>query len=171
MGKMRHLLPNCVVCGKVQTQTPVADTNFDLLALGMRYGEVPWLFPNICQNCTSTIAEVYVRDLVGMGAAPVSILSLLYFEITPKDSSPRQRLPISFTKRRKIMERDKYRCRYCGDYVELEIDHLIPVSKGGTNEEENLVTACRLCNRVKGTNILQESQMNLLPCPNGGRVS
>jgi len=47
-------------------------------------------------------------------------------------------------------------CGYCRcrqDYVlwVLEIDHIIPTAQGGTNEEENLWLACRLCNHYKGT--------------------
>ncbi len=55
--------------------------------------------------------------------------------------------------RRKIFERDNFTCVYCGarSYEEpLEIDHVIPRCKGGTDNENNLVTSCRRCNRLKG---------------------
>jgi len=52
-----------------------------------------------------------------------------------------------------VFDRDKYQCRYCGkstdDGVILEVDHVVPRSKGGTDEIENLVTACFDCNRGK----------------------
>jgi 5-methylcytosine-specific restriction endonuclease McrA len=51
-----------------------------------------------------------------------------------------------------ILERDNFTCRYCGrqsDAVKLEIDHLTPVSQGGTNDESNLFTSCFDCNRGK----------------------
>ena len=40
-------------------------------------------------------------------------------------------------------------CVYCGDPA-VEIDHVVPVVKGGTHELSNLVPACRPCNRSKG---------------------
>ena len=51
-----------------------------------------------------------------------------------------------------IMKRDNFKCQYCGkspaidSNVILEIDHILPVSKGGTNEIENLKTICKDCN-------------------------
>ena len=48
-----------------------------------------------------------------------------------------------------VFKRDKFTCQYCGASapdVILEIDHIRPVSKGGTNDILNLVTACRDCN-------------------------
>jgi predicted restriction endonuclease len=51
-----------------------------------------------------------------------------------------------------IFKRDNFRCQYCGrssDDVQLEVDHIIPVSKGGSNDVDNLITSCRECNRGK----------------------
>lgn len=52
-----------------------------------------------------------------------------------------------------VFKRDAFQCVYCGETppkVTLEIDHIEPVSKGGTNDINNLVTACFDCNRGKG---------------------
>jgi hypothetical protein len=52
--------------------------------------------------------------------------------------------------RETVFERDDYTCQYCGARGgELECDHVDPISRGGTNELGNLVTACRQCNRSK----------------------
>ena len=51
-----------------------------------------------------------------------------------------------------ILARDNFTCQYCGrgaPDVMLEVDHKIPVSEGGTNESDNLITACAACNRGK----------------------
>lgn len=58
---------------------------------------------------------------------------------------------------RRTYVRDSYRCIYCGrdmiasfdDWMSLEIDHLHPTSKGGKDEEDNLVTCCNVCNKLK----------------------
>lgn len=55
-----------------------------------------------------------------------------------------------------ILERDHYRCRCCGrsqNEVELEIDHIVPIAKGGKSTLDNLQTLCAECNKRKGTTI------------------
>lgn len=52
--------------------------------------------------------------------------------------------------REAIFSRDGYTCQYCGAYaVNLQCDHVIPISRGGSNDPENLVTACQRCNQSK----------------------
>lgn len=63
-----------------------------------------------------------------------------------------KRKGISKGKRFDIFKRDGFVCQYCGKHPPetiLEVDHIVPVSKGGDNEEYNLVTACQDCNRGK----------------------
>lgn len=68
------------------------------------------------------------------------------------------RIPISKADRFRILTRDNYACQYCGKKapdVVLEIDHKTPVSKGGDNAIDNLVTSCFDCNRGKGANTVE----------------
>jgi hypothetical protein len=70
--------------------------------------------------------------------------------------------------RLKIMQRDHYKCQICGktkDDTILEIDHIIPVSKGGETREENLRVLCQECNASKNNNIISNSG---LPIDDGG---
>ena len=60
-----------------------------------------------------------------------------------------QQVYIPLTTRAKVHARDGHRCVYCGSGDDLTIDHDIPESRGGTNEEGNLCTACRPCNASK----------------------
>jgi 5-methylcytosine-specific restriction endonuclease McrA len=57
------------------------------------------------------------------------------------------RLPLSPKLRKKIMERDGYACQYCGDTA-TEIEHVMPYTKGGPNDESNLVASCYACNHL-----------------------
>jgi 5-methylcytosine-specific restriction endonuclease McrA len=51
---------------------------------------------------------------------------------------------------KQVFERDNYTCSYCGKYGgKLECDHIIPFSKGGSDELDNLTTACKKCNQAK----------------------
>lgn len=73
-----------------------------------------------------------------------------------------ERKPIGPKLRFEIFKRDAFTCRYCGQttpQVVLEIDHIVPVAEGGTNESQNLVTACYECNRGKGAIPLDEIPM------------
>jgi hypothetical protein len=54
--------------------------------------------------------------------------------------------------RLQILIRDNYKCSICGrpkDEVSLEVDHIIPISKGGTDELNNLAALCKNCNLGK----------------------
>ena len=52
-----------------------------------------------------------------------------------------------------IYQRDGNRCRKCGSRYNLEIDHIIPIAKGGKSTMNNLQTLCHRCNVKKGANI------------------
>lgn len=47
-------------------------------------------------------------------------------------------------------------CRYCGSWVAGTVDHLVPISRGGTNARDNLVSACSGCNYGKRDRTEQE---------------
>ncbi len=64
-----------------------------------------------------------------------------------RDRLANRRVPDSV--RAAVLLRDGARCRRCRRATNLEIDHLIPVSKGGSSEEANLQVLCRRCNRRK----------------------
>jgi hypothetical protein len=50
-----------------------------------------------------------------------------------------------------VYERDGYRCRYCGEKRPLTVDHVILWEAGGATVEPNLVSACRRCNKLRGS--------------------
>jgi len=58
--------------------------------------------------------------------------------------------------RRFILIRDNFECQYCGSSKDLTMDHIHPVSKGGSWSWTNLVACCSSCNSNKGNKLLKE---------------
>ena len=79
-----------------------------------------------------------------------------------RESAKYQRSLINVSTRARIIAKDHARCCLCGrsarDGAELEVDHFIPVSKGGKSTDDNLWTLCRDCNRGKSNYTLDELQ-------------
>jgi hypothetical protein len=61
-----------------------------------------------------------------------------------------KRRKISPSKRRRVFERDEYRCQYCGSWENLHLDHIVALANGGTDDLDNLQTLCGMCNLRKG---------------------
>ena len=81
------------------------------------------------------------------------------------DRKPRATVRLT---RRNIMLRDAHQCQYCSKRPpirDLNIDHVVPRSRGGGDSWENLVTACRVCNLRKGWKTPDEANMRLLRRP------
>ncbi|MGF1467477.1 MAG: HNH endonuclease [Sandaracinaceae bacterium] len=77
------------------------------------------------------------------------------------------RVPLRLSRRHLYM-RDEYTCQYCGEQPgvkELNLDHVVPRSRGGRSSWENLVTSCRPCNLKKGWETPEEAGMRLLKRP------
>jgi hypothetical protein len=71
-----------------------------------------------------------------------------------------QRIAVTHAVRFKVLTNSKFKCVYCGatpSEAKLEIDHVLPVSRGGTNDIDNLVAACFRCNRGKRDKLIQFS--------------
>jgi 5-methylcytosine-specific restriction endonuclease McrA len=78
---------------------------------------------------------------------------------------PRAPLRLS---RRHVYMRDDFACQYCGGspgVKDLNLDHVLPRSRGGRSTWENLVTSCRSCNLRKGWSTPEECGMRLLKTP------
>ena len=59
--------------------------------------------------------------------------------------------------RMRVFVRDDFTCAYCGVRGErMECDHIVPVSRGGSHDDENLTTACKPCNQSKRDKLLSE---------------
>lgn len=88
------------------------------------------------------------------------LIKVLESKLTASAFAKEQRTLMTKKLREHIKERDNYTCCNCGNSTHaepnllLEIDHIIPVSKGGRTEESNLQTLCWKCNRAKSNKIV-----------------
>lgn len=88
------------------------------------------------------------------------LINALESKLTASAFAKEQRTLMTKKLREYIKKRDNFTCCNCGNstYAEpnllLEIDHIIPVSKGGLTSEENLQTLCWKCNRAKSDKIV-----------------
>ena len=67
-----------------------------------------------------------------------------------------------------LFRRDQYLCMYCGSEYSadnLSRDHIVPVSRNGTDSWTNVVTACKRCNHRKANQTPEEAGMQLLAVP------
>ena len=103
---------------------------------------------------TSTIYDI-VMDIDNLNRFVVYLSEKIKF----KKSAAGQRALMTSKLRQHIKERDHFTCKHCGASVAqephllLEIDHIVPVSKGGLTTEDNLQTLCWRCNRSKSNKL------------------
>ena len=96
-----------------------------------------------CRDCVKTLL-VLVENLDGRMEQ-----KFYDFVYSPK----RKHLPKGL--RHEVLKQNNYKCVECGvssslGGVTLEVDHIVPVSRGGTDDLSNLQTLCKICNREKG---------------------
>lgn len=94
----------------------------------------------------------------GKGSAPAAPRCAQCYErreasITGPERRSSSREPIPSQLRFRVLQRDGFRCTYCGrsarDGAVLHVDHVVPVAGGGQTTEDNLVAACDACNLGK----------------------
>lgn len=90
-----------------------------------------------------------------------AVIATLAEKIKFAKSAAGQRALMTTKLRNEIKERDNHTCKTCSVSIEmeehllLEVDHIIPVSRGGLSTHENLQTLCWRCNRTKSNKILE----------------
>lgn len=84
-----------------------------------------------------------------------------YQNVPLKKKSVSRKVGVSQKLRFEIFQRDNFTCQYCGktreeDKVKLELDHIMPISAGGTDDFHNLTTSCRDCNQGKSNKVIKK---------------
>ena len=101
----------------------------------------------------------YSYDIVLNEPELIKFAEYLNNQIKYRKSAKYQRQLMTPQLREQILSRDKYECKKCGvskkneKHLLLEVDHIIPISKGGITIESNLQALCWKCNRTKGARL------------------
>lgn len=109
-------------------------------------------FQYVSPGGNSSSKSIFKLDLSNLN----KLINYLNDKIKWRNSMAGQRALMTTKLRNFIKQRDNYTCRNCGLGIKneqnllLEIDHILPISKGGKTIENNLQTLCWKCNRTKG---------------------
>lgn len=112
-------------------------------------GYTPWdNSPRICPNCQSEFVPTQSNQVY----------------CCPQCSEAYYEKELRRVGRFRILERDSFRCIYCGmssveNATELHVDHIIPRAAGGQDIASNLVTSCKRCNLEKHCRIMSEDNI------------
>ena len=104
-----------------------------------------------------------VEDSIGLVGRAIRVPRVVLLQ--GYDRVPRRYVRFS---RFNIYARDRNRCQYCGHQfarAELNLDHVVPRSRGGTSTWENVVCSCLRCNRLKGGRAPSDVGMRLVRQP------
>lgn len=128
--------------------------------VGVHLSPITVPYPQYKFQYTSAAGNSSQESVVTLNTPTLEALStILVDKIRWAKSAAGQRALMTTKLRGHIKERDKFACVNCGiavavePHLLLEVDHIVPVSRGGLSVEENLQTLCWKCNRSKGAKI------------------
>lgn len=112
--------------------------------------ELPPKYERLCKHCKTSFSTSIETHIYCSKECQKE-----YYKINHKIEKDSESTQNRFT----ILKRDKFRCVYCGkssieNDSELHVDHIYPVSKGGADTADNLITSCAQCNVAKSNEIL-----------------
>ena len=108
-------------------------------------------------------AEEHALDFIHSPSRAVPVPSVI--RLLEYRRIPHQTRALS---RKNILIRDRNTCQYCSRVLpaaELTLDHVVPRSRGGESNWENLVACCHRCNNRKGNHLPEEAAMRLIRAP------
>ena len=139
-------------------------TNVPVLVLNQNFEPL-----NICRVRRAVIlvihgkAEVIENGRGELHAVSTSVPIPSVVRLTQYVKRPRLQKRLT---RYEVFNRDKYTCQYCGrETKDMTVDHIVPKSRGGTHEWDNVVGSCFACNLRKAGHTPAEAGMRLLRQP------
>ena len=127
---------------------------------GLKYKYICTYLPTFTMSYVSPAGRKFRKATVILDMQRMQLLQTKVSELADKQNfAKHQRKRMTTKLRKEILERDNYTCQVCGNsiYSEpnllLEVDHIVPVSKGGETIAANLQTLCWKCNRNKSNKL------------------
>lgn len=120
----------------------------------------------ICFHCyLELIPSIYQMA----GAGDGGMIHILYQQCLSSTHNRKNRKQITNYKKmlNKLLHKYNFTCVYCGAKKKLTVDHIIPVSRNGTDDINNLQIACKNCNSRKGNKTHEEYLTYLQESSNG----
>lgn len=135
----------------VQKETPVAIMAYDSSTWWLFEDQFYWTDVDLQpDDVKALILAMAIRKKRNIERTIGKAKAVLAQEQSIQDNNRR---PIPDDVKMFVWQRDNGRCVKCGSNQNLEFDHIIPVSQGGSNTSRNLQILCETCNRSKGGNI------------------
>ena len=150
-----------------QVELLLSKTIEEIRAIGTNAGSYPafvairWRYAEITQNRLTPTAKWTEWLPPDVRRTPLPQVPVPQPEGTHQAQGRAPRRAVTNSKRYDVMRRDHFQCVLCGASgreAKLEIDHIIPVSQGGTDDPANLRCLCFQCNRGKHAKIETEAQ-------------
>jgi hypothetical protein len=171
----------CSECGRWADVVPSAEVYAELVKVKLGFGLGDWSRVRLASKPSSPLRPAFLQrefsqDYDEAVAVINAAVQLGMLEITKKgvvaalprcaqcyerraaapeasQSEPKGRDLIPPQLRFRVLQRDAFRCQYCGrsarDGATLHLDHVVPFAAGGETTEDNLITACETCNLGK----------------------
>jgi hypothetical protein len=105
------------------------------------------------EEYASTQGSAPARERISPPADSAPARDVILPPADPPKRKERRTEPIPKRVKMYVWQRDEGTCVECGSKEKLEYDHIIPLSKGGSNTDRNLQILCERCNRSKGASI------------------
>lgn len=142
-----------------------AITTFGCLLLGDPGG---WKGAGVALGVGIALAPLFPLMLLGLVQAPGSLVPSSWRAWRRHGQEHRPAIPAWL--RRLVLAADNYRCVYCGNPVQLQLDHVHPWSYGGRTTFWNLMTLCADCNRVKSNYWVDKRGAHYRPFEGHGNI-
>ncbi|MGK7946173.1 MAG: RNA-guided endonuclease IscB [Microcystaceae cyanobacterium] len=120
-----------------------------------------WLAPSLIHRVFTTLT--WVKKLIKFATIDSITMELVRFDTQALDRPEisgieyQQGKLMGYELREYLLEKFNRACQYCGaKNVPLQVEHIVPKSKGGSNRVSNLTLACEPCNRAKGNQDIQD---------------
>jgi hypothetical protein len=130
--------------------------------VGVAFSPIPIPYPEYKFEYVSAGGNSSQRTVIELNTPTIDeLVEMLSQKIKFRKSATGQRALMTAGLRESIKSRDDYTCKYCDvsiydePHLLLEVDHIVPVSKGGLSTVENLQTLCWRCNRTKSNKIVK----------------